>query len=83
MKIAEEKVKHVYLLDDSLDVEIFFSKEDKDLEDNICMKICESCKEEEKIFKHDESFLYLTQKQVRELADALLSALNQSEQGST
>lgn len=83
MKNAEENAKHVYLLDDSLDVEIFFAKEDKDLEDNICMKICESCKEEEKIFKHDESYLYLTQKQVRDLTEALQAALGQSENQST
>jgi hypothetical protein len=75
-------VKHVFLLDDSLDVEVFFSTEDKDLEDNICMKISESCKEEEKVFKHDESYLYLTQIQVREFIEALQAALNQSEQES-
>ena len=75
-------MKHVFLLDDSLDVEVFFSTEDKDLEDNICMKISESCKEEEKVFKHDESYLYLTQIQVREFIEALQAALNQSEQES-
>ena len=68
----------IHLLDDSLEVEVFFSKEDCDLEDNICLKISESCQEEEKIFKHDESYLYLTQQQTRDLADALLAALNLS-----
>lgn len=80
---AEDEVKHIYLLDDSLDVEVFFVKEDSDLDDNICLKISESCKEEEKVFKHDESYLYLTQKQVREFAEALLTALSQSEHQST
>ena len=47
----------VYLLDDSLYVEVFFSEEDCDLEDNICLRVIESCKEEERIFRHDESQL--------------------------
>lgn len=76
-------MRPIYLLDDSLAVEVFFACEDSDLEDNICLKISESCPEDEKIFKHDESHLYLTQKQARELANALLAALAQSEKESS
>lgn len=72
----------VHLLDDSLQIEVFFSSEDCDLEDNICMKVVESCPEDEKIFKHDESHLFLTRKQARALADALLTATRCSEENS-
>ncbi|MPM52266.1 hypothetical protein SDC9_99023 [bioreactor metagenome] len=72
----------IYLLDDSLELEIFFSSEDCDLEDNICLRVMESCPEDEKIFKHDESHLFLTRKQARALADALLNAARSSEEKS-
>ena len=73
-------MKPVYLLDDSLSVEVFFAPEDGDLEDNICLKICESCKEEEKVFIHDESQLFLTREQAQAIADALLAAVKLSSQ---
>ncbi len=72
----------IYLLDDSLQVEVFYSCEDCDLEDNICLKVIESCPEDEKIFKHDESHLFLTRKQARAFAEALLEATRKSEENS-
>jgi hypothetical protein len=72
-------MRPIYLLDDSLSVEIAYCAEDADLEDNICFKVTESCPEEEKLFKHDESHLYLTRQQALALANALLSAVHQSE----
>ncbi len=73
-------MKLVYLLDDSLQVEIFFSKEDSDLNDNICVKVMESCEDNEKIFIHDESDLFLTAQQARDLSEALLAAVKESEE---
>ncbi len=70
----------VYLLDDSLEVEIFFDKSDCGYKDNICVKITESCKEEEKIFRHDENNLYLTADQAEALTAALTKAINDSRQ---
>ena len=68
----------VHLLDESLLVEVFYSCEDADLEDNICLKISESCPEEEKVFRHDESHLYLTRAQALSLAEALVEAVKKS-----
>jgi len=68
----------IHLLDDSLEVEIFFDKGDCGYTDNICLKITESCKEEEKVFRHDENNLYLTPDQAAALAVALLDAVKQS-----
>ncbi len=70
--------KPVYLLDETLEVSIFYETKDKDLEDNICMVISEDCPEDEKIFKHDESYLYLTREQAEGLAQALLHAVEKS-----
>ncbi len=72
----------IYLLDDSLEIEVFFSSEDRDLEDNICLRVMESCPEDEKIFKHDETHLFITRRQARALADALLNAARYSEEKS-
>lgn len=74
-------MKPILLLDESLQVEIYYSCEDADLEDNICLKVIESCEEEEKIFRHDESYLYLTLAQAQALASALLKAIEKSEKG--
>ena len=74
--------KSIYLLDDTLEVTIFYESKDRDLTDNICMVINESCAEEEKIFKHDESHLYFTRDQALALARAFLTAVEQSESGS-
>ena len=72
-------MKTIHLLDDSLTVEIFFSEEDSDLVDNICVQISESCVEDEKVFKHDESYLFLTRQQALDLASELKAAVKSSE----
>lgn len=72
-------MKPILLLDESLQIEVHYVCEDADLEDNICLRVIESCAEEEKIFKHDESHLFLTPSQARDLAAALLRAVEKSE----
>ena len=71
-------MKPILLLDESLQVEIFYESDDCGYEDNICLKITESCPESEKIFIHDESHLYLTPQQAQELVNSLSTAINQS-----
>jgi hypothetical protein len=75
-------VKPILLLDDSLQLEIFFSKEDCDLDDNICVVFNETCPEDEKVFKHEESHLFLTRQQAREIIAALGAAIQDSEEKS-
>jgi hypothetical protein len=70
----------IHLLDDSLEVEIFFDKGDCGYTDNICLKITESCEEEEKVFRHDENNLYLTAEQAAALASALNKAVQDSQE---
>jgi len=67
-------MKPILLLDESLQVEIYYEPDDCGYEDNICLKVIESCPEAEKVFVHDES-LYLTPEQAQALVDALQQAI--------
>lgn len=71
-------MKPILLLDESLQVEVFFESDDCGYEDNICLKVTESCPEVEKVFVHDESHLYLTPSQAQSLVDALAQAIKLS-----
>jgi len=73
----------IYLLDDSLKVDIYFDPDDTSFEDDICVCFTESCDEEEKIFKVDESHIYITPQQARQLAEALLKAADRSDYSDT
>jgi hypothetical protein len=76
-------MKTIELLDKTLQVEVRYACEDKDLADNICIKVSETCPEEEKVFVHDESHLYITKEQAQALADALLKAVEKSGKSSS
>jgi len=71
-------MKPILLLDESLQVEVFFESDDSGYEDNICLKITESCPDQEKLFVHDESHVYLTPLQAQALVDALDQAIKLS-----
>jgi hypothetical protein len=62
------------LLDNSLKIEVFFDREDETFSDNICLRIKENCPDEERIFRAEESNIYLTPHQACHLADSLLKA---------
>jgi hypothetical protein len=61
----------IYLLENSLKVEITYEENDSEYEDNIRVQIVEECPDEEKIFRHDETNLYLTPEQANGLARLL------------
>jgi hypothetical protein len=50
----------VSLLENSLKVDIFFEESDQDFEDDICISIREDCPDEEKIFRADETNIFVT-----------------------
>ena len=64
----------IYLLDNTLKVEIIYEANESTYDDNICVCIIEECPEDEKIFRYDESNLYLTAEQARQLARMLKAA---------
>ena len=68
----------ISLLDESLRVQIFFEEMDCDFEDNICIQFLELCPEEEKVFRHDETNIFLTPGQAEQFAQALLQAAAES-----
>jgi hypothetical protein len=65
----------IYLLDNTLKVEIIYEKTEWNYEDNICVCIIEECPEDEKIFRYDETNMYLTAEQARRLARLLDAAV--------
>jgi hypothetical protein len=68
----------IYLLDDSLEVKVYFEPDETDYDDDICVSFFESCKEDERIFRAGETHIYLTPVQARQLAEALLKAVDAS-----
>jgi hypothetical protein len=69
----------IYLLDESLMINILYEPKDCDFHNNICLSIIEDCPEEEKIFGAEQSNLYITPLQARALASALSNAAHLSE----
>ena len=68
----------IYLLDKTLQIDIFFESADQDLEDNICMSMIEICPPQERIMRSGETHLFLTAEQAQQLGEALLKAAEQS-----
>lgn len=64
----------LYLLEGTLQINIFYDCEDQDLEDNICIQVIERCPPEERLLRAGETNIFLTPEQVRELGQALLQA---------
>jgi hypothetical protein len=50
----------ITLLDGSLKLNIFYEQFDRSFDDDICLCFTEDCPEDEKIFKADETSIYLT-----------------------
>ncbi|MDY6866511.1 MAG: hypothetical protein SVT56_01180 [Chloroflexota bacterium] len=69
----------IYLLDKTLQVDIFYECEDHDLEDNICISIVERCPPGEQLLRAGETHLYLTPDEARQAGQALLAAVEKSE----
>ena len=70
------------LLNGSLVIDIFYEPKDKDYEDNICVCLKEYGPDEEKILYANETNVYLTAEQARDLADLLQKAADTSSHAS-
>jgi hypothetical protein len=68
----------IYLLDDTLKVEVYIDESDSQFDDDICLSILESCPEEERLFRADETNIFLTPQQARRLGQALIKAAEES-----
>jgi hypothetical protein len=65
----------ISLLDNSLKVTVYFEESDRDFEDDICISFEEDCPAEEKIFRADETNIYITPDQACLLVLALQRAM--------
>jgi len=68
----------ISLLDGSLKVQVFYEEPDATFEDNVCISFLEDCPEDEKIFKANETNIFLTPGQAAQLAEALSKAAAES-----
>jgi hypothetical protein len=68
-----------WILDDTLFVNIAYEKQGVDLRDNIRIFIKESCPEDEKLFLADETNIYLTTDEARQIMEALRIAILNSQ----
>lgn len=68
----------ILLLDETLQVNIYFDQRDREFEDKICISVLEECAYEEKLFRAGETNFYLTAEQARQLARALQEAADSS-----
>lgn len=68
----------IFLLDKTLQIDIFYDCESKDLEDNVCVSIIERCPPQERLLQAGETHIFLTPTQAQQLGEALLEAVSQS-----
>jgi len=71
----------INLVEGTLEVDIFYECEDQDLDDNVCIRIVESCPPDEKLLRAGKTYIYLTAAHARELGEMLLNAAAQSIDG--
>ena len=71
----------LFLLDDTLQIDIFYECEDHDLEDNICLSVIERCPPDERLLRSGKTHIFLTIDEARQLGEALISAADRSRTG--
>ena len=69
----------IFLLEGTLQIDIFYDCEDQDLEDNVCVQVTECCAPEERLLRAGQTHIFLTPGQARELGETLLEAAHKSE----
>ena len=70
-------------LDDTLNVDVFYDHVDSEFCDNVCIRFWESCPDEERIFVNEETNIFVTPQEARDLAMLLLQAAQKSDQNCT
>ena len=72
----------IKLLNGSLKIEIYFDKNDREYEDNICVCVREYGPEDEKILYAGETNIFINAEQARELVEMLTTAADHSSHAS-
>ena len=68
----------IELLNGSLKIDVFYDKNDKEYEDNICVCVREFGPEDEKILYAGETNIFINAEQARLLADIFMKAADHS-----
>ena len=72
----------IELLNGSLKIDVFFEKNDKEYEDNICVCVREFGPEDEKILYAGETNIFINTGQARQLAEMFAKAADHSSHAS-
>ncbi|MDK2980692.1 MAG: hypothetical protein PWQ55_1039 [Chloroflexota bacterium] len=72
----------IELLNGSLKVNIFYDSSDREFEDNVCICLKETGPDEEKILYANETNIFLTAEEARQLAGLLQDAAERSSHAS-
>ena len=72
----------IELLNGTLKIDVYFDKDDKEYDDNICVCLKEFGPEDEKILYAGETDIFITPDEARNLAEMLIAAAESSSQGS-
>lgn len=67
----------IALLDGTLKVTVYVEERDRQFEDDICLCFVEDCPDDEKVFRADETSIYLTPQQAALLVLELSRVLEQ------
>ena len=65
----------ITLLQDSLKVDVYFEQSDSDFDDDICLSFMEKCPDEEKLFRFDETNIFMTAQEACQLITELKRAI--------
>lgn len=69
----------VEILNGSMHINIEYDPSDSQYDDNICLCFSEPCEDDERVFRFNETHLYLTPNEARKLAQALLAVAEHSD----
>ena len=72
----------IELLGGCLMVDIFFEVTDTEFDDNVCLRFTEPCSPDERLFKADETNIFLTAVEARQVAHTLLKIAEESDRRS-
>jgi len=64
----------ILILDDTIKIVVYYERQDSDFSDNICISFEEDCPDDERIFRANQTNIYLTCEQARKFALALYNA---------
>ncbi len=69
----------IELLGGCLVVDIFFEETDSEFDDNVCLRFTEPCPADERLFKANETNIFLTTVEARQIAQTLLKIAEESD----